>query len=141
MAFGSVNVPNVSGPEFVATREKTADAYVAERIFAFGDLQDKRKIAAHQALMDSEVLGESHEVTLTNSQNSPFNSTLQSPVTVALTTVRTNLFYTVETEVKAHTGTVGEIEISDKALNGFKIAYTGSGTSVTLVVRVKGGIA
>ena len=37
-------------------------------------------------------------------------------------------------------GQVGEIIVSDKALNGFKIAYTGSGSSVTLAVRIKGGM-
>ena len=141
MAYGGVNIPNVSGPDFEKVREKTADTYAAERVLAFGDIQDKRELRAHQALMDAEVLGESQSVTLTNNQSAPFNSTLQSPVTVALQKTRTNLLYTVETEVTAHAGTVGEIEISDKALNGFKIAFTGSGTSVTLTVRVKGGIA
>lgn len=35
---------------------------------------------------------------------------------------------------------MGDIVISDKALNGFKIAYTGSGSSVKLAVRIKGGM-
>ena len=38
------------------------------------------------------------------------------------------------------TGEVGSIEISAKALNGFKIAFTGSAKSVTLQIRVKGGM-
>ena len=70
----------------------------------------------------------------------PFNSSVDSPETIAMTTTRKTLFYTVETEVKEHTGLVGDIIISDKALNGFKIAYTGSGSSVKLAVRIKGGM-
>jgi hypothetical protein len=35
---------------------------------------------------------------------------------------------------------VGSIEISAKALNGFKVAFTGSAKSVTLQIRVKGGM-
>ena len=90
--------------------------------------------------MDAEVLGELHTITLTNTQKFPFNSSVDSPKTIALTTTRKNLFYTVEAEVVAHTGMVGDVTVSDKALNGFKIAFTGSGSSVTLAVRVKGGM-
>ena len=91
--------------------------------------------------MEAEIAGEAHTITLTNSEKRPFNSTLDNPVSVALTTPRKTLFYTVETEIASHTGIVGEIEISAKALNGFKIAFTGSATSVTLNLRIKGGMS
>lgn len=116
------------------------DATLASQIYGWAWLHHKRRTDAHEALMDGEVLGELHEVTLTNSLTFPFNSSVDSPTTIALTKARSNLFYSVEAEVKSHTGLVGDIIISDKALNGFKIAYTGSGSSVTLTVRVKGGM-
>ena len=116
------------------------DATLASQIYGWADLQQKRFSDANDALMDAEVLGEIHEITLTNTQKFPFTSSVDSPKTIALAKTRKNLYYSVEIEVKEHTGLVGEILISDKALNGFKIAYTGSGKSVTLLVRIKGGM-
>ena len=116
------------------------DATVAGNILAWLNLQQQRKNDAHQEIVEAEILGGLQTVTLTNSLTPPFNTTLDSPKTVALKTARKSLFYTVEAEVTAHDGLVGEIIISDKALNGFKIAYTGSGKSVTLAVRIKGGM-
>ena len=165
MAFGAVHVPGVSGRDFLTVQEKTADALIAERILAFGGMHNAENCGVdaetagklfsfahqqvsnrlvsldnHAALVDSEILGETQEITLTNTQSYPFNSSVDSPVTVALQQVRKNLFYTVEASVKSHSGLVGDIVVTDKALNGFKIAFTGSGTSVTLTVRIKGGM-
>ncbi len=127
--------------EFVQDTETgIMDATLAIQMLGFGNLHQQRCNDAHNALMDNEALGELHEIKLTNSQSFPFNSTVDTPVSVALTKNRKNLYYSVETEVKSHTGLVGDIIISDKALNGFKIAYTGSGSSVTLVLRIKGGM-
>ena len=39
----------------------------------------------------------------------------------------------------AHTGPVGEVRVSGKLLNGFTVAFDGSGSSVTLKLRIKGG--
>ncbi len=77
---------------------------------------------------------------MANNQRYPFNSSLDTPHTIALSQARRNLFYSVEAEVLESDGQVGEIIISDKALNGLKIAYTGSGASVKLAVRIKGGM-
>lgn len=117
------------------------DATLAAQIINWSNHHHLRSIDAHMSSMDSEVTGEVQTVTLTNTATYPFNSTLDSPVTVALKTTRKNLFYTVEAEVAQHDGEVGDIEISGKALNGFKIAYTGSGAKVVLTVRIKGGMA
>lgn len=116
------------------------DAHLAAAFIGWANLQQQRVNDAHRELMDSEVLGELHEITLANTGAYPFNSSSDSPTTVALKTTRKTLFYTVEAEILDHTGEVGDIIISDKALNGFKIAFTGSGSSVTLAVRVKGGM-
>ena len=37
-------------------------------------------------------------------------------------------------------GAVGDIEFTDKLLNGFKVAYTGSAKSVTMDLYVRGGM-
>lgn len=116
------------------------DAHMAEQILTVANLHQQRQNDAHQAQTDAEILGETHTVTLTNTQKYPFNSTMDTPVSVALTTTRKNLYYTVEAEVTAHTGEVGDIHVTGKALNGFKVSFDGSGTSVTLTLRVKGGM-
>lgn len=165
MAYGGVNVPGPSGRDFTTVGEKTADALVAGRLLTFREIRDaeNRSVDAenaqkilhfnnqqilnhmsaldeHDALLDSEVLGEVHEITFTNTQAYPFNSSVDSPVSVALTRIRKNLFYTVETEIKEHNGLVGDIVVSGKALNGFKISVSGSYKTVTLIVRIKGGM-
>ena len=116
------------------------DATMAAQILAWANFHQQRHNDEHEAIVESEIHGELHEITLKNTATLPFNSTADSPVTVALAKTRKTLFYSVEAEVTANSGLVGDIIISDKALNGFKIAYTGSGSSVTLAVRIKGGM-
>lgn len=116
------------------------DATIAAQILGFGNLHQQRQNEAHQAETDAEILGETKTVTLTNTAAYPFNSTVDTPVTVALATTRKNLYYTVEATVAAHSGEVGDIHITDKALNGFKVSFDGSGKSVTLTLRIKGGM-
>jgi hypothetical protein len=77
--------------------------------------------------------------TCTNSQKYPFNN---STKTIALSgaNLRYTKDYTVTAEIVSYTGgCVGDIVISDKLLNGFKIGYTGSATSVELKIYVQGG--
>ena len=81
---------------------------------------------------------EAGSVTLTNSQAFPFND---SQVTVPLTTERANQNYIVDYEVTAAVGNVGDIIVSAKLVNGFKIEHTGSATSVTVKYQVLGGMA
>lgn len=84
-----------------------------------------------------EVDTEVQTVTLTNSASYPFNNSGQ---TVAPLTARNNMTYTVEPEVSDHDGNVGEIHITDRLLNGFKVSYDGSATSATIILRIKGGM-
>ena len=116
------------------------DATIAAQIIGWGNLQQQRVNDAHLEVIDGEVEGEAHVVTLNNSASYPFNSTMDTPTTVALTKTRKNLFYSVEAAVTAHTGEVGDIHITDKALNGFKVSFDGSASSVTLTLRIKGGM-
>lgn len=92
-------------------------------------------IHQQQALVD--LKGECYTVDLTNSQKYPFNNSVK---TVSLNTTRNHMDYTVNVEVVSHSGGfVGDVIVSDKLLNGFKIEHTGSAKAVTLKVYVKGG--
>jgi hypothetical protein len=76
---------------------------------------------------------------LKNTQQYPFNN---SKTTVAFDTadIRNTKDYTLIAEVEECVGgEVGDIVFSDKMLNGFKVAYTGSATSVRLKIYVQGG--
>lgn len=75
--------------------------------------------------------------TLANSAKYPFNS---SQASVALTLGRENGDYIVLTEVVATDGNVGEVVVSDKLTNGFKLAFTGSATTATINYIVIGGL-
>ena len=76
--------------------------------------------------------------TLTNSLAYPFND---SQETVQISPNRDNSNYRVDVEVLSFTGGgVGDIEITDKLVNGFKIAYTGAATSVSVRCHVLGGM-
>lgn len=58
-----------------------------------------------------------------------------------LTKTRKTTNYLVEARVTGFSGGLpGELSVSDKALNGFKLGFDGSATSVTVKYIVKGGI-
>lgn len=75
-------------------------------------------------------------ITLTNSKEFPFNDSL---VSVPLSILREGSDYAVVTYVVSADGNVGEIEVTEKLSNGFKLAFTGSATSVTVKYAVIGG--
>lgn len=78
------------------------------------------------------------EVTLTSSQRYPFNNSIQ---TVQLPQNRNEKDYSVTVEVLEKTGGgVGDFVVTDKLLNGFKLAYTGAASSVKVNCIVQGGI-
>lgn len=76
------------------------------------------------------------QVTLTNSLTFPFNN---SKKTVAIGNPRDNGYYHVVTDVVSAVGCVGEVVVSDRLTNGFKLEYTGSASSVTIKYIVIGG--
>ena len=81
--------------------------------------------------------GEVVRVTLSNTQQYPFNNS-QTTVPLSKETHKTN--YTVLVEVISSTGGgVGDVRITDRAVNGFKISYSGAATSVTLDCYIRGG--
>jgi len=79
---------------------------------------------------------ETGTVTLTNTLAFPFND---SQKTVSLTKAKENGDYIVLAEISAASGNAGEIVITDKLINGFKMAFTGSASSVTVKYTVLGG--
>lgn len=85
----------------------------------------------------AEVTPEEQTVTLTNGARYPFNSSSKS---VSLKANRKTKNYTVEYEVSSSDGNVGEIVVCSKALNGFSMAFTGSAKTVTVKLKIRGGI-
>lgn len=78
------------------------------------------------------------EVTLTNSSKYPFNNSVKT-LAFGSGDLRNNKDYTVTAEAEPADGFVGDIVISDKMLNGFKVAFTGSAKSVKVKCYVQGG--
>ena len=77
-------------------------------------------------------------VTLTNSLMFPFNNSKKS---VALSQSLNNADYgVVILSATAEEGNIGEIEVSERLVNGFKMAHTGSASSVAVTYAVIGGV-
>lgn len=134
---------NMSATNFNNMEFGIADSDLATRILtlAMRDADDRltvnaSDISAAVAEYTKEFAVEEKTVTLTNSLTYPFNNSVKS---VSMTAARKNKNYFIEYEVTAKNGNVGEVEITDKQLNGFKVAFTGSATSVTVKLYIKGG--
>jgi len=98
--------------------------------------------AARMAKVNSRgldaVKGEAIPVALTNSSTYPFNNSVK---VISLTQKKTTTDYYVDIElVSAAGGGVGDFRVTDKLLNGFKLAFTGAATAVNVICRVKGGV-
>lgn len=94
-------------------------------------------IAAINAEVDSVIDMETVRVTLTNTQTYPFNNSIK---TVALSKSRAKTAYAVIPEVVSSTGGgVGDIRITDRLTNGFKVSFSGAATQVVLDCYVMGG--
>lgn len=76
-------------------------------------------------------------VALSNNQAYPFNN---SKITIALKKPRNSLDYEISTELVSSNGESGDVIVSDKQTNGFKLEFTGSATTATVKYFVKGGI-
>lgn len=126
-----------SATSFNNQENGTQDSHTAIQVFLQYFLQFDRWVRQKVADFAAEFLNEIQTVTLTNSLKFPFNNSLY---TASMVTPRKTLNYDVSWEVTSANGNVGDVTISDKQLNGFKIAYDGSATSVTLNIRIKGGM-
>jgi len=108
---------------------------------ADGDITSKLIInALRQHIWDSEdkaLICEEGTKTLTNASKYPFNGSKQ---TIALAKTQKNQKYVIIAEVTGESkGSAGDIVVSDKAVNGFKMAFTGGAKSVTVKYYVIGG--
>lgn len=111
---------------------------IEQRLLSAGEVANIALMKAMTANQKAEGLtGEVAEATLTNTKEYPFNN---SKKTLALVNTRGTLDYTVTVEATtADTGGIGEIKVTDKQLNGFKIEYTGTAKSVAVKCYVQGG--
>jgi len=92
----------------------------------------------HQWQNEADALVcEEGQVTLTNTQKFPFNDSLKS---VALVNTQKNTKYAVIPELISANGNAGEVTASEKQVNGFKLAFSGSATTATVKYIVIGGI-
>lgn len=68
----------------------------------------------------------------------PFNN---KETTVGLKMLRETTNYAVDVSVEEYSGgLIGNIRVTDKAKNGFKLVHDGSATNVKVTVRVTGGM-
>lgn len=124
---------NLSAQHFNNIEDGIQDAHVAEQIKLQHTLQKDRELDA----VKGEIEAEYGTKTLTNTDSYPFNN---SASTVALAVTRDTINYTVEAIITAYSGGLpGNIHVTDKAINGFKLSFDGSATSVTVRYIVKGG--
>lgn len=95
------------------------------------------RVTLHANQIIKKLTGEVVLATLTNSLEYPFNN---SKKTVALSRSRDTLDYTVDVEATSvGGGSVGQIVITEKQLNGFKIEHTGGAKNVSVKCVVRGG--
>ena len=105
-----------------------SDSYLAQQISRFKQIQE-----------DYDTLSEVKSVSLAmNALPWPFNN---KENTVALSQLREHTDYSVEVEVVSYGGgRLGNIQVKDRALNGFKLLHDGSATTVNVIVRITGGM-
>lgn len=116
----------------------SADVVIVD---ADGDIASKLLInALRQHIWQNEaeaLICEEGSKTLTNSRKFPFNN---SQETVALAKTQRNTKYVVIAEVTTVAGNIGDVIVSDKQVNGFKLAFTGGASAATIKYLVIGGI-
>ena len=116
------------------------DAHIAAAIFIQYSRHKADEVDGRLDEHDEEFSAEVGTVTLTNT-NSGFFAFNNSGSTVALTKTRKTMNYDITIEVTSFSGgQLGEVEIYDKQLNGFKLKFTGSAKSVTVKYKVRGGM-
>lgn len=93
--------------------------------------------AFRQHVWEDDLICETGTKTLTNSLQFPFNNSQES---VALAKTQRDVNYAVIAEISSSNGNAGEVFATDKQVNGFKLAYTGSASSAVVKYIVIGGL-
>ncbi len=118
-----------------ATNFNTMDLAALEAMLMAAENQ--RMLMQTERVVDG-LKGVMIDVNLTNTQVFPFNNSL---ATVQIVEQRNTADYYVIPEVLSSSNdNIGEFKITDKLLNGFKIAYTGSASAVRVRCHVIGGV-
>ena len=112
-----------------------ADTTAGTGGIAYGDVLEQVKGIELLPVMRSEASAqmsaanqfEAGVTSITNARTYPFNGSF---ATVVLAAPRATLDYTVQVELESANGNVQGLEVYDKQLNGFKIRYDGSATTV-----------
>lgn len=112
------------------------DAHVAIGLLVNALRQTTWRVDELEDLLRKHRTVEVGTITLTNTLKYPLNNSEQ---TIALVTPQDNGDYIVDVNVTAQVGGVEEIIVSSKLTNGFKMAFTGGGTSCTVKYIVVGG--
>jgi hypothetical protein len=119
-----VSASNLNNQEFGIFENRENEATLFQEV-----MQVKRDVDDNKAEIGT--------TTLTNSLEYPFNNSLK---TVAIVEKRNTIRdYEVSIDVVSSDGPVGEIKVSAKLTNGFKVEYTGSAKNVTLKYYLRGG--
>jgi len=121
-----------SATNFNLMDDGIADGQIAEALLLNFARQSRWRIEA----LEKATIQETGTVTLTNNQQFPFNN---SKVSVPLSNTRDNLNYVVVIVSATGSGNIGEVEVSERLVNGFKLEFTGSSKSVSVVYAVIGG--
>lgn len=131
--YRSLHCKLSSGGEYIGCNDIVCPDIAGNAGIRQGEGRDIYQYGALEGLSGDKI-----QVTLTNSQKYPHNN---SKKTVQLPVTKNNMKYTITCEVVEVTGgAVGEFEFTDKLLNGFKIAYTGSASKVIVNCYVRGGV-
>lgn len=127
-----------SAVNFNNMEDGISDAHIAYALLQQAFRETEWKHDDRLKALEKATVQETGTVTLTNSLAFPFNN---SKKTVPLANVRDNLNYVVVVVSKTASdgGNIGDVEISERQVNGFKIEHTGSSKSVTVVYAVIGG--
>jgi hypothetical protein len=118
------------GTDQSAENFNTMDAGIFESI-ALNGLLAMRARLQRDAQAEAEVVAIDKTLTGTTAQN----------VDIPATKTRNRTTYNVTAEITSATGgTAGDIIITTKQVNGFKVQYNGTASSVTLRLKVQGGM-
>lgn len=129
---------NQSSENFNNMEDGILDVNIALGIIFQHLLQSEPNHDGRIVVLEDDSTVEAGTVTLTNSAKYPFNN---SSKTIALAKVRNTTNYLVECVVESYSGGLpGDVVVSGKAVNGFKLEFNGSAESVTIKYIVKGGI-
>lgn len=133
--IASIKTLNGQQDTRLAALEKTTGSHTTD--IASMKNTDTQQNSCLSALKQ-EVAAEVKEVTLKNGSKWPFGI---NEVSVGLAKTRKNANYGVDVYVKSYTGgRLGDITVSGKLTNGFKLKHDGSAQTVVVVVRVTGGM-